>query len=465
MRRKSPKEAKKGRAGYRKNWTVSDDDNVYYRHQVDGTLSFAARTYSKGVRHYRVLQARTWQAARREAMSAQDEAENLPQVRDIPTVREYWEERVKPAIRRGDQSQRTIDGYLQNVDQILRGNQAAKGKRLRNEQGKLAKKGDGACPKHILNKRVDYLDEEDCADWFSNAFLNPYRFKPVNNQWIVWRILFKLAIKDGFRSKMPDWCIDKKKARGRDNRYVVNVRGESRKLEVMDRHQLLEVIEEIKRNGQHLDDRAEDVANVNLLLATTGMRMCELLALRWGDIDFENRVATLEGRLKSNRDTVDYIDLNPWAIKALLRLKACGHTRVIENDRNGNERTYRIYRGTVTEERTEQGTIKLRKSNPCLRPSDYVSPFVSVDRAFANACKRLGYEPQSPHKLRHFFATECAEQGDSWAVIAQHLGHSDGGALAAKTYSHVRRGHVAERAAQWDLERSEEKPVAKERVS
>ena len=465
MRKKTPQPAAKGSKQHKKNWTKTWDANVHYRHNAAGEISFATRTYNKGTRHYRVLQARNFAAARREAMAAQDEAENLPQVRDIPTVREYWEERVKPAIKRGDQSQRTIDGYLQNVEQILHGNQAAKGRRLRNEQGKLAKIGDGACPKHILNKRIDYLDEEDCADWFNNAFLNPYRFKPVTNQWIVWRKLFKLAVRDGFRTKMPDWCIDKKKARGRDNRYVVNVRGESRKLEVMDRHQLLDVIEEIKRNGQQLDDRAEDVANVNLLVATTGIRTCELLALRWQDIDFENRVATLEGRLKSNRDTVDYIDLNPWAIKALLRLKACGHTRVIENDRNGKERTYRIFRGTVTEERTEQGTIRLRKSNPCLRPSDYVSPFKSIDRAFANACNRLGYKPQSPHKLRHFFATECAEQGDSWAVIAQHLGHSDGGALAAKTYCNVRRGHVAERAAQWNLERSEEKPVAKARVS
>ena len=283
----------------------------------------------------------------------------------------------------------------------------------------------------------------------------------MKSQWIQWKVFFRLAIKDGYLTKAPAYGIDTKKARGRENSFKVNVLGQARRLEVLDRHQLLNVIEDIRKNGQQLDGRAEDVANVNLLLATTGLRMCELRALRWRDVDFESKVMTVEGRLKSNRKAVDYIHLNKWALNALLRLRAAGYTRERKPDRNGRERAYRVFRGDVVEELNKHGRVILKKVNPCLRPGDFVSSFESVERGFQNACLRLGYEPQSPHKLRHFFATECAEQGDSWAVIAQHLGHSDGGALAAKTYSHVRRGHAAERADQWDLAPGEDDKLVK----
>jgi len=98
MRKSTPQPAAKGSKQHKKNWTKTWDANVHYRHNAAGEISFATRTYNKGTRHYRTLQARTFEAARREAMTAQDEAENLPQVRDIPTVREYWEERVISAV-------------------------------------------------------------------------------------------------------------------------------------------------------------------------------------------------------------------------------------------------------------------------------------------------------------------------------------------------------------------------------
>tara|TARA_R100000234_G_scaffold111652_1_gene84777 strand:- start:174 stop:1568 length:1395 start_codon:yes stop_codon:yes gene_type:complete len=450
-RKKTPKPANKDSADHRKYWTASSDPNVHYRHTAKGAVKFATRTYLNGVRHYVKLRAGTYKDARIEAMAAQVENEDLAPARGIPTVEQYWLERVIPSIEQGDQRQRTIDGYTGSAEQILHGNRAPKGRKLRNERGKLSKQGDGACPRHILRMRVDRFHEEDCRDWFRNAFLNPYSLSAVKDQWIQWKTFFRLAVRDGYLAKAPDWSIDTKKAQGRENAWRVNVLGQSRSLEVLDRNQLLQVIEDIRRNGQHLDGRAEDVANTNMLLACTGLRMCELRALRWRDVDFEGKIMTLEGRLKSNRKSVDYIHLNPWAIKTLLRMKASGHTRILELDENGKERFYRYFRGTLTEGRNRHGNKIMIKSDPCLLPEDFVSPFNSCDRAFGNACKRLGYAPQSPHKLRHFFATECAEQGDSWSVIAQHLGHSDGGALAAKTYSHVRRGHVAERAAQWDL--------------
>ena len=43
------------------------------------------------------------------------------------------------------------------------------------------------------------------------------------------------------------------------------------------------------------------------------------------------------------------------------------------------------------------------------------------------------------HDLRHPFATRCIESGMDIPTVSRWLGHKDGGALAMKTYSHLRR--------------------------
>jgi integrase len=45
------------------------------------------------------------------------------------------------------------------------------------------------------------------------------------------------------------------------------------------------------------------------------------------------------------------------------------------------------------------------------------------------------------HDLRHLFATRCIESGVDIPTVSRWLGHKDGGALAMKTYGHLRREH------------------------
>lgn len=51
------------------------------------------------------------------------------------------------------------------------------------------------------------------------------------------------------------------------------------------------------------------------------------------------------------------------------------------------------------------------------------------------------------HDLRHLFATRCSESGVDIPTVSRWLGHSDGGALAMKTYGHLRQEHSAAQAA------------------
>jgi site-specific recombinase XerD len=66
-----------------------------------------------------------------------------------------------------------------------------------------------------------------------------------------------------------------------------------------------------------------------------------------------------------------------------------------------------------------------------------------IKKALRSAIQRCGLTEKlsrfSPHKIRHLFGTKCTEAGCSWKFIGECLGHDDGGILAAKLYSHLRK--------------------------
>ena len=71
-------------------------------------------------------------------------------------------------------------------------------------------------------------------------------------------------------------------------------------------------------------------------------------------------------------------------------------------------------------------------------------PILQVGRcneALARACKEIGIARLTHHDLRHLFATRCIESGVDIPTVSRWLGHKDGGALAMKTYGHLRNEH------------------------
>ena len=63
------------------------------------------------------------------------------------------------------------------------------------------------------------------------------------------------------------------------------------------------------------------------------------------------------------------------------------------------------------------------------------------NEALARACKEIGISRLTHHDLRHLFATRCIESGVDIPTVSRWLGHKDGGALAMKTYGHLRNEH------------------------
>jgi integrase len=68
------------------------------------------------------------------------------------------------------------------------------------------------------------------------------------------------------------------------------------------------------------------------------------------------------------------------------------------------------------------------------------------NEALARACKELGIPKLTHHDLRHLFATRCIESGVDVPTVSRWLGHKDGGALAMRTYGHLRNEHSQQMA-------------------
>jgi len=64
-----------------------------------------------------------------------------------------------------------------------------------------------------------------------------------------------------------------------------------------------------------------------------------------------------------------------------------------------------------------------------------------AQKAINAACEKISVARITHHDLRHLFATVCIESGVDLPTVSRWPNHKDGGALAMKTYGHLRREH------------------------
>jgi integrase len=70
-----------------------------------------------------------------------------------------------------------------------------------------------------------------------------------------------------------------------------------------------------------------------------------------------------------------------------------------------------------------------------------------AEKSLTRACKEVGAPRFTHHTLRHYFATVVIESGVEIPILAEWLGHSDGGVLAMSTYGHLRSARSIEAGA------------------
>jgi integrase len=158
-----------------------------------------------------------------------------------------------------------------------------------------------------------------------------------------------------------------------------------------------------------------------VIIAASGIRRGELLALRWSEIDLDN------GLIRINRN-LQYIKkqivINPPKTKASKRTVAIPESLVD---------ALRRYRKWQREEHLKKGirtnqVIHNQKGEP-YKPTTY-------SHAVKTAGDKAGLVNLGPHSLRHLHATYLMGQGIHPKVVQERLGHSNI-ITTLQVYSHV----------------------------
>lgn len=176
---------------------------------------------------------------------------------------------------------------------------------------------------------------------------------------------------------------------------IRRVRVVQKELTVPTREEFRAIVETVRAQRKRLSDHTADMIE---FLALSGVRVSEARAIHWEDIgrDFI-RVRGPEGGTKNRKAR------NVPILAAMADLLS----------RMGRDDS---------------------KTGPIFQIK---SPRGALD----NAAERLKLPHLRVHDLRHLFATACIEAGVDVPTVAKWLGHQDGGALAMRTYGHIRDDH------------------------
>ena len=139
-------------------------------------------------------------------------------------------------------------------------------------------------------------------------------------------------------------------------------------------------------------------------LAYSGARVGELRRLTWGHVDFEKGMVAIPGEKTDSAPRV---------------VPMTGKFRDLLSKMKGD----RAFSHNVS-------VFEIREASESL----------------AGACRKVGVPHMTHHDLRHLFATTCIESGVDVPTVSRWLGHADGGALAMRTYGHLRLEHSLEAA-------------------
>jgi integrase len=184
----------------------------------------------------------------------------------------------------------------------------------------------------------------------------------------------------------------------------ITVRGKQLKLPTLAK--FAEFIAEMRR--AHSRD-SKNCADLTEGLAYTGMRKGEASQVTRGDVNFTTGEIRVLGDPEdgTKNGEVRYVPLIPQARALFVRMLA--------------------------ERPDEDDTAKLFKVREC-------------QKSITRAAEKVEMARITHHDLRHFFATVCIESGVDIPTVSRWLGHKDGGALAMKTYGHLRREHSVAQA-------------------
>ncbi len=163
----------------------------------------------------------------------------------------------------------------------------------------------------------------------------------------------------------------------------------------------------------------------------TGMRLDEIINLRWKNIDFDSRVITVGDENFTTKGRMQrFIPICEEAMEALLRMKNSECRVKNENQKDIEKiRPINLMRDASTSLGITNGFV-FCKANGEKYTGDHIS------QSFKRACKTAGLDNSIHfHSLRHSFASNLVQKGVPLYTIKELLGHSS--ISTTEIYSHL----------------------------
>ena len=183
------------------------------------------------------------------------------------------------------------------------------------------------------------------------------------------------------------------------------------------------------------DAQDRDLAMGWRLLAATGMRRGEALALRWRDVDLD------AGRLAVRR-SVGVVKTKGAGEQLVEGPTKTGQSRVVDLDAGtvAALRTYRAARGLLTLELVRDSALVLSELDGSHRhPERFSRRFVGQVAQAARRWGRTNCRVIRLHDLRHTHATLLLADGVPVKVVSERLGHANA-MITLTVYQHVHPG-------------------------
>ena len=244
----------------------------------------------------------------------------------------------------------------------------------------------------LVDREIRRITKAECKEWARGVrkVASPTRY---NNTVSGLRHVFNVAMDAGIIYSNPAEGLDRLPVR-------------AKQLTLPSSDQFLRVVDAVEHAGAWC---SRDCADFLCGLTYTGCRKGEAGQITWRDVDFKAGEIVVLGdpETATKNWTVRRVPLIPDARQ--------------------------LFEGMRSDRANEPLDAKVFRVREC-------------QKALDRACKKVGTERITHHDLRHLFATRCIESGVDIPTVSRWLGHKDGGALAMKTYGHLRREHSVAQA-------------------
>ena len=178
--------------------------------------------------------------------------------------------------------------------------------------------------------------------------------------------------------------------------------------------------------GRLLDGcRDDDMRRLVFTAVSTGLRLGELLGLRWSDVDLEARVATV-------RRTAQYLGQEG----VQLRSPKTSRSRRTVSLSSATVSVLREHRAAQNERRLRLGPAYADRDGVFSAPDGRLVAPHSISGRFRRIVRRIGLAGLRFHDLRHTSATLALQAGIPAKVVSDRLGHASV-AFTLDTYAHV----------------------------